>query len=381
MPKGPQVPRTFEEAGIRRGGEESASEQSEEDNDDEGTEDYERGWRQSTEQEQKARQQEQRRRVDVLLPTKSLEGELVHQRRVGGLGKGTNIFVPGVSIEDDTVLPENDEERETPRMQEDDDEEEGIKREALSPKKDEGVADREPRSREPSSILTMLTNQSLSQAQRLQLAKEHMAMAAQAVLGDPERRLAQLAEIVDIAQLEDGTCSRLAQITCASVFADIVPGYRIRSPSEQETGQLISKEVRVLRDFEQGLLRQYQRYLRATLRALTNGLQDPAGARVAARCLCRSLLAAPHFNYSTDILQAVVPVTTAKDPALRSNVLDALGQLFASRSADGSVVTEAVQLLADVVKKRDCVCPREIVETLAKLHTAQIASAKDFQGG
>ncbi|KAK2080529.1 hypothetical protein QBZ16_000382 [Prototheca wickerhamii] len=213
-------------------------------------------------------------------------------------------------------------------------------------------------------------------------ARERMALAAQAVLAEPERQLAQLADLVELAQpgaFVPGV-TRLALLSCAAVFADIVPGYRIRTVAEEEgPAQMLSKEVRELRRFEQGLLRQYQRYLRAALHELTGGARDPAGARVAARCLCRSLLAAPHFNYTTDILQAIVPVVAARDPALRAAALGALGDLVAGTSADGAVVTEAIQLLADVVKRRDCVCPREVVGVLARLTTADIASLKDLR--
>lgn len=62
-------------------------------------------------------------------------------------------------------------------------------------------------------------------------------------------------------------------------------------------------------------------------------------------------------------------------------MVDALRSLLSSQSADGGVVTEAVQLLADLVKARSCVCPPEVVAVLASVHTADITSAKDFQGG
>lgn len=62
-------------------------------------------------------------------------------------------------------------------------------------------------------------------------------------------------------------------------------------------------------------------------------------------------------------------------------MLEALRTLLSSQSADGGVVTEAVQLLADVIKARSCVCPPEVVAVLASVHTADITNAKDFQGG
>ncbi|RMZ52649.1 hypothetical protein APUTEX25_000768, partial [Auxenochlorella protothecoides] len=156
---------------------------------------------------------------------------------------------------------------------------------------------------------------------RLAAAKETLALAAQTFLGSPERHLAQLHEIVALCSAKDPLVARLALVTAAAVLADVVPGYRIRPPTERELEVVVSREVQALRDYEQGLLRQYQRRI----------------------------------------------------------VVDALRSLLSSQSADGGVVTEAVQLLADLVKARSCVCPPEVVAVLASVHTADITSAKDFQ--
>ncbi|KFM29310.1 Nucleolar complex protein 3-like protein [Auxenochlorella protothecoides] len=158
-------------------------------------------------------------------------------------------------------------------------------------------------------------------ASRLAAAKETLALAAQTFLGSPERHLAQLHEIVALCSAKDPLVARLALVTAAAVLADVVPGYRIRPPTERELEVVVSREVQALRDYEQGLLRQYQRRI----------------------------------------------------------VVDALRSLLSSQSADGGVVTEAVQLLADLVKARSCVCPPEVVAVLASVHTADITSAKDFQ--
>lgn len=157
-------------------------------------------------------------------------------------------------------------------------------------------------------------------ASRLAAAKETLALAAQTFLGSPERHLAQLHEIVALCSAKDPLVARLALVTAAAVLADVVPGYRIRPPTERELEVVVSREVQALRDYEQGLLRQYQRYLRAARAALAAGRAGGAAlphARVAARCMGRLLVAAPHFNYTTDLLQALVPVATSRDPELR----------------------------------------------------------------
>ena len=52
--------------------------------------------------------------------------------------------------------------------------------------------------------------------------------------------------------------ARLAMLSLAAVFKDILPGYKIRPPTEKELAMPVSKEVKKLRDHESGLLRAYQ---------------------------------------------------------------------------------------------------------------------------
>ena len=51
---------------------------------------------------------------------------------------------------------------------------------------------------------------------------------------------------------------RLAQLSLLAVMRDIVPGYRIRLPTEKELAVPVSKDVQRVRDYEATLLRLYQ---------------------------------------------------------------------------------------------------------------------------
>lgn len=63
---------------------------------------------------------------------------------------------------------------------------------------------------------------------------------------------------------------RLAMLSLLAVFKDVLPGYRIRLPTEKELAMPVSKDVKKTRDYEASLLRMYQVHLNA-----------------AARCWCR----------------------------------------------------------------------------------------------
>ena len=50
------------------------------------------------------------------------------------------------------------------------------------------------------------------------------------------------------------------------VFRDVCPGYRIRPPTEKELAMKVTKETQKLRDFEAGLLKMYQSFVRTVVR-------------------------------------------------------------------------------------------------------------------
>jgi nucleolar complex protein 3 len=51
---------------------------------------------------------------------------------------------------------------------------------------------------------------------------------------------------------------RLAMLSLLAVFRDVLPGYRIRLPTEKELAMPVSKDVKRTRDYEATLLRLYE---------------------------------------------------------------------------------------------------------------------------
>ena len=47
-------------------------------------------------------------------------------------------------------------------------------------------------------------------------------------------------------------------VSQVAVFRDVVPGYRVRLPTDKELAMPVSKDVRRVRDNEAALLRAYQ---------------------------------------------------------------------------------------------------------------------------
>lgn len=59
----------------------------------------------------------------------------------------------------------------------------------------------------------------------------------------------------------DPTIRKLAILSQVTVFKDIIPGYRIRSLTDQEKSEKVGQAVARLREWEQGLVRIYQKFL------------------------------------------------------------------------------------------------------------------------
>jgi nucleolar complex protein 3 len=111
----------------------------------------------------------------------------------------------------------------------------------------------------------------------------------------------------------------------------------------------------------------YQSFLQLLLSAAgsADGAADPpakkgsTGAldkRTALRCMCGLLQALPQFNYRSDLLRALVPRLASSDPVEAAMVNEAVTAVLAD-DKNGESTLETVQLIADLVKRRDCDAP------------------------
>ena len=178
-------------------------------------------------------------------------------------------------------------------------------------------------------------------------------------------------------------------LSCLAVFRDVAPAYRIRLPTAKELAVKVSKDVQRNREYERGLLGAYQAYLkhletvcrRARLVAPPPGhkgwgkqaqrqaqkqKQGQEGAVVAARCLCELLAALPHFNFTTNVLAAVVRLGLGPDPAIRAEAAAAVRRLL-GRDRQGEVSLAAAKLVAKEVGNRRLQAPDEVVRALQAL--------------
>jgi nucleolar complex protein 3 len=322
------------------------------------------------------------------LPIKTLQGEIItHPDRAHAAAPGSisapikSLAIAGITIQDDLEDAIREKELEKQRRAAQAAAEVARREEAER----RAAAEKARQEREAAGGLGSLRDYD-SIEQRREAAKQAMAVAAQALLGEPEVQISkQLRVLLGLLSDEDTQVSRLAMLTLLAVLKDLIPGYRIRSAAERkQEGVEISKEVKKLWDYENSLLKGYQTYLKsllAVLNAARSGHATAAHGRVAARCLAGLLVAAPHFNYSSDLLQAVVPNMVNKDDQIREHCCGAVALLLRSAlgSAEaGQAAVESVQLVADLIKRRKCIAPREVVDALLELSFPEILSGEDF---
>lgn len=104
--------------------------------------------------------------------------------------------------------------------------------------------------------------------------KEQLANLASEVLENPEKvalflfvlilisKVSRLAHFRDMCEkTTDPLLKKFTILTEVAVYKDIIPGYRIRLPTEEESKVKLSDEVAQVRSFEQGLLTNYQKFL------------------------------------------------------------------------------------------------------------------------
>lgn len=101
--------------------------------------------------------------------------------------------------------------------------------------------------------------------------------------------------------------------------------------------------------------------------------------RVAVKCLRELLVSVPHFNHIQDVLQALVPAAAGGDARMRADACAALATLLRS-GRHGAVMLSAVQLVADLVRQRKCVCHPDVVRALLVLQFKDLTKSDVEKG-
>ncbi|KAJ3271256.1 Nucleolar complex protein 3 [Terramyces sp. JEL0728] len=178
-------------------------------------------------------------------------------------------------------------------------------------------------------------NPAKSNKKSLAVVKEELADIATAILENPEKNYPLLKNLFKYTT--DHKATNFAILTMLMVFKDIIPGYRIRKTGEDENVK-VSKQVKELRQFEEGLLSNYQEYLKL----LEKSLKTPELQHSSVVSLCQLLSTQTHFNFRLNIMTALV-----KQLKVETNLITLAFVDVFKNDASGEASLELVKLLAD----------------------------------
>nr|CCA22461.1 nucleolar complex protein 3 putative [Albugo laibachii Nc14] len=195
-----------------------------------------------------------------------------------------------------------------------------------------------------------------------------------------------------ILQEQDLMIRKLAMLSELAIFLDILPEYRIRSPSETDTERnagkpQLKKKVQSLLDSEISLLQSYQAFLKycssfvihtvkekntshvamPSPKALTSNLliENPL-TETAVKCLTELLKAKYSFNFHVDLIRTLIPLADSSSGSIRLMACDAFKAVFCADKTF-EVSLKIVQYFAAYIKRQNYRTKRNIVDSLLVL--------------
>jgi nucleolar complex protein 3 len=208
-------------------------------------------------------------------------------------------------------------------------------------------------------------------ALQVRAAKEEIARIAALINEDPEEHAGSFKKLAQIGHSKaPSVIQKLALAAQVAVYKDVIPGYRIRAYNTEDVGTKISKEVRQTRQYEQALVSGYQGYIKdLSLHAKPRSKgTDQDGLRgVAISCACALLLAVPHFNFRTELLNIIVRELSGRKASPEYNKCIETMEVFFEADEDGAPSLEAVTLLTKMMKDKDYYVRENVLNTFLKL--------------
>jgi nucleolar complex protein 3 len=197
-------------------------------------------------------------------------------------------------------------------------------------------------------------------SEQIRQAQEELARIASSLLESPEDNTAAFKALAVFSHSRIVTVRKLALLTQLTIYKDVIPGYRIRPVSQDQAGELLSKEVRRVQSYEQALVAGYQSYIKdlATVAQSRPQLGDTNHTQgsivdVAISCTCNLLTAVPHFNFRRELIRVLVrKLSSRKVDSAFEQCVHAFETLF-EEDDSGAASQEAVSLLVRMMKVRE----------------------------
>ncbi|VVA95829.1 unnamed protein product [Arabis nemorensis] len=228
----------------------------------------------------------------------------------------------------------------------------------------------------PQAAVLAEVKEELSAEERFETKKNKLAELGTELLSDPEAHIKSLKEMLEISKDENTKIVKLSLLSLLAVFKDIIPGYRIRLPTEKELEMKVSKEVKKTRFYESTLLNAYKAYLNKLIILERQTVYN----QVATRCICTLLDAVPHFNYRDNLLSSVVRNISSPDEVVRRLCCSTIRSLFSNEGKHGGELTvDAVRLIAEHVKSYNCQLHPNSIEVFMSIRFDEDIGKRDSE--
>lgn len=212
--------------------------------------------------------------------------------------------------------------------------------------------------------------------------KERIALFADLITGEPEEHLNKLRELLKMSEKTKKTVNRqVLLVSLLAIFKSIIPGYNIKELTEQQLKEKVSKEVKQVRDYEQGLLASYKRFVKLihhsfrqskltedeTVKETRSVANKRILATTAVEIACELIESLPHFNYRHELVIMITERLASKRiDASFNRCLECLTSVF-EQDEEGQVSFEAVQAICKMVKARRYKVDSRVVGVLVHL--------------
>ena len=245
-------------------------------------------------------------------------------------------------------------------------------------------SDLEPR-KDVQPIQSEKSNTHLSESEHILDAKETLARIATLISEDPEEHVGSFKVLAQFVKSSNVTITKLALASQLAVFKDVIPGYRIR-PQSSDPAEKLSKDTRQLRSYEETLIHSYHAYVKELMRCAKLKPEGvPEGVKtiptVAIACACSLLLAVPHFNFRSDLLQVLVDkLGGSRNDQGFTRCCETLEHLF-ENDDDGKPSLDAVNALSKMIKARNYQVDEAVLDTFLHLRLLSEFSYKGSHRG
>ena len=267
---------------------------------------------------------------------------------------------------------------------------------------------------EPKSVIELIGERK----REYEKLRQRIAQLSRECVENPQGELRKLRELRqmlsgDALVRRSYLLRKYVVVSLCEIFKDIVPGYKIRAWTEQEREQNVGKDVLALKEYEDGLVKQYKLYidyLGQSLKAAYNALaplqrrqqqqQRPhrnntsaasnaeqrqqiesitGYAVVCVRCASELLDRLAHFNNAHDVIELLVQQLTSRVAEVADLAAEAVRRLFAA-DKELQLSLDIAQKMAKLLKQKSYGVRPAVLDIFLALRLKEIHVVDDTNG-